>query len=129
MIRRSFLSLWDAVKSLLLHRHAWVRLLSSRLFGTLFAYRKEKRGLCAAFRQSSSAAAAASLNEDMEDEDEEEHEAHNEAGESDYLLIPRQLFDLAQAFCNQLESPYLTAEQGKQVVKNLFYVGMFLFPP
>lgn len=93
--------IWESVEAHLLHPHSWVRLVSSRLFGLLFAAWKPE-DLVTGYQRGSS------LNS--------------------YLTkdLPGKVSKLCDDFCTQLHSPLLENELGEQIVKNLVFLAKTL---
>ncbi|KAJ3139780.1 U3 snoRNP protein [Physocladia obscura] len=90
------LELWPMLKYLLLYPHNWIRSISCRIFGILFAAI------------------------DLENLDES-----NETVKA-ILLDPREISFVSMQMTKQLESPLLQEDQAKQVVKNLLFLGKFV---
>ncbi|KAJ3387278.1 U3 snoRNP protein [Entophlyctis sp. JEL0112] len=88
--------LWAILKYLLLFPHTWIRSISCRLFGVLFA----------------------SVNIDSLDRE-------NEAVRT-VLLDSREASFISMQFTKQLESPLLQEDHAKQIVKNLLFLGKFV---
>ncbi|KAI9139232.1 armadillo-type protein [Paraphysoderma sedebokerense] len=95
-------AIWSNVQILLLHPHAWIRLLTSRLFGVYFNN-----------IEPSTMAIAESVDCDR-------HKVT-------WLANSGELRKLAGRFCQQLSSKFLSADLGGQVVKNLFFLGKCLY--
>ncbi|KAJ3068143.1 U3 snoRNP protein [Podochytrium sp. JEL0797] len=90
----SCLPLWQDCKFFLMYPHTWVRSVTCRLFGTLFA--------------------AVDLEEDVDGEN---------ATIQAILLTPQTLSMVSMQLTKQLESKLLQEDHAKQVVKNLLYIG------
>lgn len=93
--------IWESVEAHLLHPHAWVRLVSSRLLGLLFAAWKPEE-LVAGYQRGTT-----SLDYLQED-------------------LPTKVAKLCDDFCTQLRSPLLENELGEQIVKNLVFLAKTL---
>jgi len=93
--------IWESVEAHLLHPHAWVRLVSSRLLGLLFAAWKPEE-LVAGYEKGTTSL--------------------------DYLQkdLPTKVAKLCDDFCTQLRSPLLENELGEQIVKNLVFLAKTL---
>ncbi len=88
---------WLHMHALLLHPHQWIRTITARLWGLYFAQRSSK-GL-------------------------QPFTPHN----SDLLMRPGLLFNVAQDMCKQMQSQYLTETLAEQVIKNLVFVGQLFY--
>jgi len=93
--------IWESVEVHLLHPHAWVSLVSSRLLGLLFAAWKPEE-LVAGFQKGN-------ISIDYLQED-----------------LPGKVAKLCDDLCSQLRSPLLDNELGEQIVKNLVFLAKTL---
>lgn len=93
--------IWESIEAHLLHPHSWVRLISSRLLGLLFAAWKPEE-LVTSFQKRRTAVK--------------------------YLQdgLPGKVAKLCGDMCSQLLSPLLENELGEQIVKNLVFLAKTL---
>ncbi|XP_068744813.1 small subunit processome component 20 homolog [Montipora capricornis] len=94
-------TIWVSVEGHLLHAHSWIRLVSSRLLGLLFAACKAEE-LVIGFQSGKT-----SVNYLQED-------------------LPGKVAKLCRDMCTQLRSPLLDNELGEQIVKNLVFLAKIL---
>jgi U3 small nucleolar RNA-associated protein 20 len=91
---------WTLISDMLLHPHQWIRTVAGQLIGSLFSHTDGK-----------SRRLAGKIFE------------HSSAKEVNILSTENDCKRLARRFCDQLDSDLLTAELGRQIVKNLFFLS------
>ncbi|KAJ2357418.1 U3 snoRNP protein, partial [Coemansia sp. RSA 2618] len=111
--------IWMLAAQHLTHPHAWVRLSAARLFGAYVAMGDPSWMLQAEAELESLGVGAAELSEATADWEVAEYR-----GTPKYVLFSvAALKQIAQGLVIQLNSRFLSAELGNQVVKNLYFIA------
>uniref|UniRef100_H3CN87 UTP20 small subunit processome component n=1 Tax=Tetraodon nigroviridis TaxID=99883 RepID=H3CN87_TETNG len=107
--QQSLWSIWAHIEAHLRYPHYWVWLTASQLFGQLFAAHQPEQ-LVAVWRG-------------------EEEESSPRRAATAFLCssLDKKMRELALSFCHQLQSKFLDAASGEQVVKNLLFVGKVIY--
>ena len=97
-----------AIRTLLLYKHAWVRLSSCRIVGKFFASVTPPRSLLSPAQLTDGKSGA---------------RADGEETMVEWKQFQQALYDVTAALCSQFESPSLGEELATQIVKNLVFLG------
>eukprot|EP00124_Ichthyophonus_hoferi_P003712 Ihof_evm2s341 gene=Ihof_evmTU2s341 len=112
--QRQLMELWTHIHLHLLYPHAWVRLVASRVLGVYLSACNYDR-------------LAAKLTGSISEVPSTKNAAKQPAGDyGDYLCEEGKTMGLAKSCCHQLESRYLSADLGTQIVKNLIFLSKLL---
>ncbi|XP_028307568.1 small subunit processome component 20 homolog [Gouania willdenowi] len=101
--------IWGYIEAYLRYPHCWVWLTASQLFGQLFAA-KQAEQLVAMWKG-------------------EGDGASSQPTAISFITsnLDKRMRELALSFCHQLQSKYLDAASGEQVIKNLLFVGKVIY--